>query len=270
MVVEPALIEDAVKLLLSGAPAEWVHLHSEFEWSPVPTGTAVVSTAGAAQPVAVTAGVIGVLTEHQRRSAAVGCPWQRLVVDCYADGRLSARAEPGVSALVEGAPRRRWLRPVLATITLGCLAAAVVVFAVGWRWGPPPRVAMIAVPAVSPRQQEAFEVVSQWFDAENREDVAGMRAVVCANPSQSVQDWLSMTGYFGQDQGFVFPDAVDAFQDDGARVWVRVAVRIRPVDEKQKREVAEQQKHGGFFEEKVMLADEGGTLKVCDIYLAPG
>ncbi|TDH49297.1 hypothetical protein E2F47_21030 [Mycobacterium eburneum] len=139
------------------------------------------------------------------------------------------------------------------------------VFAVGWQWGPPPRVGMTALPSPPPRQREAFEVVNKWFDAENRADVAAMRAVACADPSPAVLMWIESIGLVGQDEGFVYPDAVIGFHDGGANVRVKTAVRIRPVSESQKQLVEAAQKHGGFFTDELTLADEGGALKVCDI-----
>ncbi|OBF86671.1 hypothetical protein A5791_20580 [Mycobacterium sp. 852002-51163_SCH5372311] len=109
------LVEDAVKLLLTEAPPGWQQLHGEFEPSSQPVvAQAFVTTADGRQlPSSVSAGAISVLAEHQRRAAAAGAPWQRLVIDCAADGRLSARAEP--AAAVSAPPRPpdgfRWVEP---------------------------------------------------------------------------------------------------------------------------------------------------------------
>ncbi|OBK12694.1 hypothetical protein A5636_11920 [Mycobacterium asiaticum] len=161
---------------------------------------------------------------------------------------------------------RRLLVGLLAAITIGCLAAAAVVFAVGWRHPEPPRLAVLGVPPPA-RAQRAFAVATQWFDAENRGDVARMQALACAHPSESVTGWIDTIRYYGQDQGLIYTDALTEFRDSGSSVWVKVAVRIHPIDDRMKREVEEEQARGGFFYEVLALADEGGALKVCDVEL---
>ena len=108
-------------------------------------------------------------------------------------------------------------------------------------------------------------MVGKWFDAENRGDAAAMLSVTCRQPSQTVTDWITSTAQFGQVEGLVFPDAVIGFRDEGTKVWVNASVRIRPISDSQKRDVQEQQRHGGFFSEELTLTDEGGALKVCDV-----
>lgn len=253
-------IEEAVALLLGEAPPGWAHLRVEFDSGASSVTTSLTTSAGTSIPLPVPAGVIAALDDYHRQSATAG----RLVIDCDADGRLSARTDPVATA----AGPRRWPQWVLAAITVGCLAAAAVVFATGWRWSEPPRLTALGVPP-PPRAQQAFAVATQWYDAENNGDVARMRDLACAHPAQSVTDWISTIGYYGQDQGLVFTDAVTKFRDDGATVWVRIAVRIRPVDDRTKREVEEAQTHGGFLYEEMTLASEGDSLKVCDIALPP-
>ena len=181
---------------------------------------------------------------------------------------MTVVGEPGKRVGVSG--RSGWLVWVLAAITVGCLAAAAVVFAMYWRWGPPPRVDMIAVPPPPPRQQEALTVVQKWYDAENHSDAAGMRAVACAHPSESVSGWIDTIEHFGEDQSLIFPDAVIGFRDEGARVWAKVASRARPLNEQQRQAVAQEQTHGGFFTDEFTLADEDGRLTVCDMKYEPG
>ncbi len=94
-----------------------------------------------------------------------------------------------------------------------------------------------------------------------------MKELACSAPAQSVLDWITTIDYYGQDQGLVFPDAVTQFQDDGTQVRVKVAVRVRPLTDRMKAQVAEAQENGGFLHEVVTLADEGGQLKVCDVEL---
>ncbi|WP_078284485.1 hypothetical protein [Mycobacteroides chelonae] len=259
-------VERAVAGLAAGLPAGWLRLRIEAQPSSEPPliEAAVTTDNGREQSVQVSPEVLAVLSEHQSRAAAAGTPWQRLVIDCHSDGRLSACTDE-TSGLEASTRAGRRASRVLAAVTACLLVAAGSVFAVAWRWGPPPRAEMIALPPQSPRQKDAFEVVNKWFDAENRADAAGMMAVTCLRPSQAVLDWISSSAQFGQVEGFVFPDAVIEFRDHGVHLWVKVAVRIRPVSENQKRVVAQQRQYGGFFTDELTLADEEGSLKVCDI-----
>ena len=266
------LIEDAVKLLLSGAPAGWARLYGEFEPSAQPPVAAVsVTTAnGRSQPLAVSAGVLSVLAEQQRSSAAAGVPWRRLAIDCHADGRLSARTEndPGSAAAVPSLTPpdpQRWPRRLLVALTAGCLIGAAAVFAVGWQWSPPPRLAMIPLPPPPPRQQEAFDVISRWFDAENHSDAAGMRALTCANPGKQLVDRTNTTQWYGEDQEIIYPQVVETFSEDGTEFKVTVAIRFHPLDDRMRREAELAQASGGFVTDNFILVDEGGQLKVCDL-----
>ncbi|TEA06101.1 hypothetical protein [Mycobacteroides salmoniphilum] len=260
------LVENAVAGLAAGLPAGWSRLRVEAQPSSEPplVEAAVTTANGQEQSVQVSPEVLAVLAEHQSRAAAADTPWRRLVIDCYSDGRLSAYTDetPGLRAST-GAGRRA--SQVLAAVTGCLLVVAGSVFAVAWRWGPPPRAEMTALPLPPPRQKDAFDVVNKWFDAENRADAPDMMAVTCRRPSQTVLDWISSTAQFGQVEGFVFPDAVIGFRDQGAHLWVKAAVRIRPISENQKRMVAQQRQYGGFFTDELTLADEEGSLKVCDI-----
>lgn len=258
------VVEQAVTLLLAAAPAGWTQLHATVEPSAQPVvATATALTPGGAVPVPVPPGVVDVLAEHQRRAAAAGAPWQRMVIECATDGRLSVWTEP--AAAVGLCRPHRWPQWLLAAVTVVCLSAAGVVFATQWRWGPPPRVGMIEVPPPPPRQQEAFEVIQRWLDAERDADVAKLRALACANPSESVLTWIDTLDVEGQIQALAFPDAVIGFRDEGSRVWIKVAVRVRPLDDFQRVAVEDAQHHGGFLTDAFTLADEGGQLKVCDM-----
>jgi hypothetical protein len=262
------LIEDAVKLLLSGVPTGWACVRGEFEPSSQPAvALASVSTAdGEFAPLAVSAEVLGVLAEHQRRAAAGGVSWRRLVIECHVDGRLSARTDR--DERVAGSPPvadRRWLRRGLAAVTAGCLIAAAVVFALGWRASLPPRAGMIPVPPPPPRQQEAFNVISRWFDAENHSDAAGMRALTCANPGSALVDRTKTIQSYGEFQAFFYPDAVVSFSANGPQFNVRVASQLHPINERMKQFSQLLEKNGGFTWDDFVLVDEGGQLKVCDI-----
>ncbi|MDP7705253.1 MULTISPECIES: hypothetical protein [unclassified Mycobacterium] len=253
------LVEQAVALVLGEAPPGWTRLNIAFDAaSSEVTAVADGGADGGAVPLAVPSQAVEALSEYHREAVSSGSLWRRLSIDCGSDGTLSMRkdaATPGVS--------RRWPQRVLAAITLACLVAAAVVFAVGWRRSEPPRIGVLAVPP-PPRAKAAFAVLEQWYAAEDQGDAALMRQLACAHPTQSLVDWINTIAYYGQDQGLIFPDALTQFRDNGSTVWVKVAVRIRPIDDRMKREVEEAQTRGGFFFETVTLADEGGALKVCD------
>lgn len=263
MVGDRALIEDAVTLLLEGVPAGWTHVHGEFDplCKPALAAVSVVTPHGQSSSIGVPAGVLGVLAEHQRRAAAAGVPWRRLILDCHSDGRLAVRSEP------TGAPSRRlrprrWLIAVMAALAVGCLAAAAIVFAASWRWAPPPRVELMSLPDPPPRQQESFEVIGKWYEAQNRGDVVGMWAVTCANPSAAVRDRIAGVA---ERSGLVFPDAIVAFSDQGGQVWAGVVLRIRPLDDAMKLDVERAQREdNGYFGGQFTLLDEAGGLKICD------
>jgi hypothetical protein len=263
-----AFIEEAVTLLVTAAPSEWMQLHGEFEPSSRPVVAAAHATTaqGRSHALAVSAEVMTVLARQQHSAAAAGAPWRRLVIDCHVDGRLSARAE-GVPVDATGpvsSDPQRVPRRVLAALTAACLIAAAVVFAVGWRWFPPPRVGMIPFPPTPPRQQEAFDVLSKWYDARNHANVPGMRAVVCRDPGPTVVGWIESIEQYGQTQAYTYPEAVTSAVEDGKRLTVTISVRQHPLDAAAQQDVNKAQSKGGFESDTYVLADEGGQLKVCD------
>lgn len=265
-----ALIEDAVKLLLSAAPAGWTQMHAEFE--PVAQlATAWVGAEAGPQPLAVSAGAISAVAECQRRAAAAGAPWQRLVIDCYTDGRLAVHTEgaPGPSAAAVPQPRR-WPRRVLMAITAGCLCAAAVLFALGRPWSTPPRADIIPVPTPSPRQQQATEVILAWYDAQNRGDVAAMRAVTCREPGANITDTIAAVEAYGVDERIYIPDGVSAFDDQGSTLRVEFASHIKALNAYMRSKVDAARAGGGFFFDTFTLIDDGnGGLKICDDELLP-
>lgn len=242
-------------MVLGEAPPGWTRVNIAFDAA----SSAVTATAdGRAAPLSVPLQAVEALSEYHRQAVSNGSSWRRLSVDCRSDGTLSMRKDDGARGV-----SLRWPQRLLAAITVSCLAAAAVVFAVGWRRSEPPRLGVLAVPPPA-RAKAAFAVLEQWYAAEDRGDAARMRELSCAHPAQSLSGWINTIAYYGQDQGLIFPDALTQFRDDGETVWVKVAVRIRPIDDRMKREVEEAQARGGFFFETVTFADEGGTLKVCD------
>lgn len=249
------LVEQAVALLQSEAPPGWTHLNVAFDAA---SSEVTVTADGRLVPLAVPPRAVEALCEYHRQAVSSGSSWRCLSIDCGADGTLSMRKDAAAPAV-----SRRWPQRVLAAVTLACLSAAAVVFAVGWRHSEPPRLGVLGVPPPG-RAQAAFAVLRQWYAAEDHGDAARMRELACAHPTQSLIDWINTIAYYGQDQGLIVPDALTQFRDDGSTVWVKVAVRMRPIDDRMQREVDEAQARGGFFFETVTFADEGGTLKVCD------
>jgi hypothetical protein len=260
------LVEHAVTMLLGDVPAGWTTLHAEFEAAAAapPAATASVTCAdGELRTLAVPAGAVEALNEYRRLAAAGGAEWQRLVIDCDPDGRLAVRTDPPADVRPRGP--RRWPQRVLAVVTVGCLIAAALVFALAWRWSPPPRAAMIEVPPPSPRQQEAFEVVTRFYDAERRGDWPALRALVCAHPGKNVEDEIEPFQEKPDDEGISYLEAVAAFRDDGDRVWGRFVFRVHPLSEVEKRVVEQAQAAGtGLFADEYTLVQEGGSLKICD------
>lgn len=254
------LIEEAARLLIAAAPAGWTHLRAEFEPSAEPP-TAIASVTneqGGEQPLTASPEIFDVVVKHQRRAAASGAPWLRLVIDCHSDGRLSA--------WTDSATDQRWLRRGLAAITAGCLIASAAVFALAWEWAPPPRVAMIALPPPPPRQQEAFDVIVKWFAAQNRSDAAGMRALSCATPGKDLADWTATIQYHGNYQADYYPDAITSFTEDAGQYRLRVAERFHPLDQHMRREAEwAERDSAGFVYDRFVLVDEHDDLKICDI-----
>jgi hypothetical protein len=260
-----SLVEEIVRLLLAGAPPGWTHLHGEF----TPPGQsamagASLTTSAGPESVAVSADVLAVVAEHQRRAAVAGVPWARLIIDCSADGGLSARTEPAAPAPVVAAAEatsRRWQRRVLVTASAVFVAAAVVVFAVGWQWSTPPRAGIIAVPPSPPREQAAWSAITKWVDAENRSDTAELRRMVCANPSPRLAALIKTFEVEGNIQRLSLPSAIVKFDDEGASVSATVEHRVRPLSDAAKKQIVSPD---GLYETDFTLADEAGELKVCD------
>lgn len=266
-IVDRALVEEITRRLLATAPPNWTHLHAEFQpGAQAFVGQVQVSTAdGSPSTLTAEPEVLAVVAEHQHRSAAAGRPWRTLVIDCGADGRLWAQTDP-VTA-VRGP--RRWPQWLLAAITIGCSIAAALVFALGWRWAPPPRAAMIPVPLLSPREKQAKAAIDLWFDAESRSDADAMRALLCAQPGQNVIDEIDSLVAFGNLRGITYVDAITEFRDEGDRVSAVFAVRIHPTSEQSLQDAQAAQDKGGFLRDQYTFAVEGGVLKVCDSDTGP-
>lgn len=257
------LVEDAVTRMLGEAPPGWKHLRVEFDTGSS-TVTATVTADAESTHLAVPPEAVAALHEYHRQASARGSAWRRLWIDCAADGTLSMRTDaPGQAG------SRRWPQRVLAGITLGCLTAAAVLFAVGWRWSPPPRASMIAVPPPSPREGQVFEVLKRWYDAEDRGDGAAMRALACVRPGKNVEDEIEGVEQSGIRDGVTYPEAITGFRDEGAHVWAMVAMRVHPLSERQRNAVEENLKHGGFFFDSYTFVQESGAWKVCDADTPP-
>lgn len=119
------LVEDAVTRMLGEAPPGWKHLRVEFD-AGSSTVTATVTADAGPTLLAVPPEAVAALHEYHSQSSATGSAWRRLWIDCASDGTLSTRTEGPAPA-----GSRRWPQRALAGITLACLTAAAVVFAVG-------------------------------------------------------------------------------------------------------------------------------------------
>jgi hypothetical protein len=148
------LIEDALRMVLSTAPPGWTQLVTEFE----PAATPLVARASAvcgAQTVLlrVPDEAVALVAEYQRRAAATGSSWRRIVIavdeakniqlrtDPAEAGRPDVKPAPSLisrpgrqatppSASSERTPRRTriplWALALAAAACLGLLAVAIV------------------------------------------------------------------------------------------------------------------------------------------------
>jgi hypothetical protein len=268
------LIERAAQLLLASAPLGWTQLYAKF----IPTAgvaDAHVITPAGLQQLVVARAVLDVVVEHQRRAAAAGKPWAQLIIDCHADGRLSARTTPPgqpASQQVPSAPTvppavgaessaRRWIRRTLAITTAGLLTAAAIIFVVGLDWAPAPRAELLPEPAPPAREAQAFAVISSWFDAQNRSDVAELRRLVCSSPAPLVALMIKSDAREGETQHLVLPEMLTDFHDDGSTVTVTLVHRIRFLPGAFDKGNEHEQ---GLYGTDLTLVDEGGQLKVCN------
>ena len=178
--------------------------------------------------------------------------------------RTDPLGSPSAGLTATPARTRRGLRRVLAAVTVGCLAAAAVVVAVGWRWTPPPRVELIPAAAPPPRQQQAFDLVTKWTDAENRSDAALLRELSCATPSENVQRLISTVEHVGTLDFETYPEGVVQFRDESSRIWLRTASRLRPLSEEWRQRIQSDEGRFGLWANEFTLVDEGGRLTVCD------
>lgn len=250
-------------MILGEAPPGWKHLRVEFDAGSSTVTATVTADAGpthlAASPEAVAA-----LHEYHRQSSASGSTWRWLWIDCASDGTLSTRTDASTPT-----GSRPWPQRVLAALTLGCLSAAAVVFAVGWRWSPPPRASMIAVPAPSPHEATVFEVLKRWYEAEDRGDGAAMRALACVHPGKNVEAEIRGVEQNGNTDSLTYPEAITSFRDEGAHVWATVAMRVHPLSDRERHAVEENLKLGGFFIDSYTFVQESGGWKLCDADTPP-
>ncbi len=250
--------------MLGDAPPGWTHLHVEFDIESTEVVAALTTADAGSLHLAVPPDAVEALSEYHRQAVSHGSSWRRLSIDCRSDGTLSMRKDDGARGVSRGWPQR-----VLAAITVSCLAAAAVVFAVGWRWSPPPRASMIAVPPPSPREGQVFEVLKRWYDAEDRGDGAAMRALACVHVGKNVEDEIEGVEQSGIRDGVTYPEAITGFRDEGAHVWAMVAMRVHPLSDRQRNAVEENLKHGGFFFDSYTFVQESGAWKVCDADTPP-
>lgn len=262
------LVERAIKVLLGSAPHGWAQLH--VECVSAGAASAYVGVAGAgSQWLAVPPEAAHALSEYLVKSTGSSPVAQRLVVDCFSDGRLSARTEPAadiasVAASTLATPRKTaWPKHLLVALTAACLLAAAVVFAFGWRWSSPPDADSELLPLPPPRQQQAFEVISAWFGALAYGDTTKAQALSCPHPTgYALNDLEAMQG--GYQAGINYAEAIVGFDDSGGQVTAKVVYRTYPLTEEEKRDVGERQRTGnGLTYRQYVLSDAGDGLKVC-------
>lgn len=273
-----ALVERIVRQLLEALPQNWAQLHVECgpnnivsayagipgttsQWLPVPPETSAL--------------LIECLDAQTTNTPS---PAQRLVIDCYPDGRLSAHLEtaltdpspaqqtpwnPTPTPKPGRGPRGRRLTTVLAALTVGCLAAAGLVFAFGWRWSGPPDADIELLAAPPPRQQQAFDVLSRWYQAMNDHDIAAAQALSCPNLSgPPLAEYDAMKGNYQAGRDYI--EAIVEFKDSGTQVSAKVLYRTFPLTDKAKQAAEVQQQSGtGVSHRLISLVDESGELKVC-------
>lgn len=181
-----SLIEDAVKLVLTGAPAGWTRVTAEFDVSPSPTATrAWAITGSGSMPVAVPAGAQALVVEHARR---VGAPWHRVVIDVDIDGTLSMRTDPPAATAAPNAPaaarpsrRGVWVWALAAVLSVAVLAVAIV----GRDRGDGPSLRpMAASESMSDDEARAVteNTVRAWYREGNERHVANLVALTCPDP----------------------------------------------------------------------------------------
>lgn len=267
-VLDHALVEQVVDGLRHVAPDGWSVLRAQL--APQGNGSvASVTVHGQAQPLSIPVPVLGIAAEHQRRAAAAGWPWDRLVIECSSDGRLSAAAEPTSNESARRGPRtskltipRTRLRAVFAVVAVVGFTMAGWLFASAWRWSPPPEADVINVPPPSPRQQQALDLITRYYEAQARLDVPAMRAVTCAQPSGEV--WTGIRSLEQNNpQSITIADGIVAFRDDGTQAEATALHRIRGISDRVKEIVAEEQRHRGFFALTYRFVDEAGSMKLC-------
>ncbi|MCZ8380344.1 hypothetical protein O6P37_15855 [Mycobacterium sp. CPCC 205372] len=263
------LVEHAVRLLLSAGPPGWTQLH--IECSPTGEVRAFVTVPGVAQPHSLTVpseAAQGLNTYLHTTASPAAAPRQ-LVVDCFPDGRLSARMEPAPAfpaaapAVAQRPGRQPWRKRLLAALTAIGLVAAAAIFAFGWRWSEPREADISLLPPPPQRQQQAFDAISQWFAALNARDTAAALQLVCPNPSGAVlNDIEALQGnYLGS---FDYPEAIVDFHDNGGTAKTKVLLRVKPITELQRKAVEENQRDGsGLAHRWIVLDDDGGGWKVC-------
>ncbi|GAB5896278.1 hypothetical protein [Mycolicibacterium mageritense] len=262
------LVEDAIKILLGSVPQGWSQLH--VECLPSGAASAYVGLVGTTSHwLTVPPEAANALVQYLVRSTTGSPGAQRLVVDCFPDGRLSARTEPvpassaGATQKVAGAQPAAWPKRLLIALTAICLIAAAVVFTIGWRWSPPPEADIERLAPPPPRQQQAFDVISEWFRVLAVHDTARAQALSCANPSGTIlNDIEALHGdYLG---GIDHAEAIVDFRDDGAQVAAKVLLRTKPLTEREKEIVEQHQREGeGLTHRWIVLVDDGGEMKVC-------
>jgi hypothetical protein len=258
------LVEHAIRHLLLSAPPNWVQVHVECQSTGSTVAYVAVADSGSSW-LNVPPEVSATLTGYLRAQAVGRPPSQTLIIDCFPDGRLAARFEPhpDTDPRIGRSSPRRWRTLVPTAIAAVCLVAAAAIFVTDWGWSDPPDADIALLSPPPPRQQEAFDVISQWFDALAEHDIARIQELSCANPTGYVlNDIQSMQGIYRA--GIDYAVAIVEFEDEGERVLAKLVLQTKPLTEESAYKVAELVRtSSGLSYIPYVLVDQGGTLKVC-------
>lgn len=182
------LIEDAVRQLLGSAPVGWRWLRAEFEPDgrpPVAVAEVTMSDSAAdpgSVPLTVPPEVVGLMADHQRRSAAAGSGWRRVIVECDHTGALSMRTVPeivGAQSVTRAKRRiRRWLWGLAAAASVALLVVAVRGRDHGN--GPTVRPMLVSEAMTDSQAYDAAETtVRAWLHERNARNLANLVALTC-------------------------------------------------------------------------------------------
>lgn len=186
-----SLIEEAIKVLLASAPAGWTRLRAEFEPSARPPASHAVLDS---EVLPVPPEALGLVAEYQRRAAAAGSPWQRVVVECDHTGALSMRTDPSPAPEPSGPRSGRislWLWGIAALLSIVVLVVAVVGRDRGDRPTLRPRTVSDSMTTAQAREA-ADTTVRAWVRERNAGHLANLQALTCPDSEGTVRAELTL------------------------------------------------------------------------------